>query len=49
MSKENSVNWLLVGTGDIAKKRVGPALNETENCRIVGVCDLDKTREEQIK
>jgi len=48
MSKENSVNWLLVGTGDIAKKRVAPALNETENSRIAGLCDPDQTRFREI-
>ena len=48
MSKENSVNWLLVGTGDIAKKRVAPALNETENSRIAGLCDPDQTRAREI-
>jgi len=29
--------WALVGCGDIAKKRVAPALRDLENCRFVGV------------
>lgn len=34
------VDWLLVGAGDIACKRVAPALHQTPGSRIVGVCDL---------
>ena len=36
----NKVNWLLVGTGDIAQKRVAPAIASTENSRLYAVCDL---------
>lgn len=38
MSKQN-VNWLLVGAGAIASKRVAPALSGSQNGRLVGVCD----------
>lgn len=34
----NTVNWLLVGAGDIAKKRVAPALAGVEGSAITAVC-----------
>jgi len=37
---DKAVNWLLVGTGDIAKKRVAPALASTEGSRLHAVCDI---------
>ena len=40
MSQTNQVNWLLVGTGDIAKKRVAPALAQVKSSKLVSVCDL---------
>ena len=40
MAKTERVDWLLVGTGDIAEKRVAPALNGTEKSRIIAVCDV---------
>lgn len=42
------VNWLLVGTGDIAKKRVASALKETAGSHLYAVCDLDKDRAKEI-
>lgn len=39
-----SVNWLLVGTGDIARKRVAAALREAPDSRLTAVCDRDPTR-----
>ena len=39
-----TLNWLLVGTGDIATKRVAPALDSTDGTRIAAVCDLDSDR-----
>jgi 1,5-anhydro-D-fructose reductase (1,5-anhydro-D-mannitol-forming) len=33
------LKWLLVGAGDIARKRVAAALNQAENSELVGVCD----------
>ncbi len=35
------LNWLLVGTGDIASKRVGPALSGDERSQLYAVCDQD--------
>ena len=39
MSK--TLNWLLVGTGDISRKRVAPALNSVKGSRIESVYDLN--------
>jgi len=43
----SDIRWLLVGTGDIASKRVGPALNGVEGSRVVGVVsrNMDRARE----
>ena len=35
------MKWLLVGAGDISRKRVAPALAGVENSEIVGICDLN--------
>lgn len=35
-----AVKWLLVGAGNIATTRVGPALVEAENSELVAVCDI---------
>jgi len=35
----NTVRWLLVGAGDIAKKRVAPALAGIPGSEIVAICD----------
>lgn len=40
----NSVTWLLVGAGDIARKRVAAALAETPCSSIAAVCEPDPTR-----
>ncbi len=45
---DNNVDWLLVGSGDIAKKRVAPALATAGQSRLVGVCDIKKERAEEI-
>lgn len=37
MAKDQKVDWLLVGTGDIVNKRVADALDHVNNSRIVGV------------
>jgi predicted dehydrogenase len=37
VAKNQIVDWLLVGTGDIVKKRVADALDRVDNSRIVGV------------
>jgi len=44
----DTVNWLLVGAGDIAGRRVGPALTEVEHSRLVAVCDLDGERAQAL-
>lgn len=36
----NKIRWLLVGAGDISKKRVAPALAAAENSEIVAICDV---------
>lgn len=38
------VKWLLVGAGDIASRRAGPALVETDNSDLIAGCDLDQDR-----
>ena len=47
MSERSKVNWLLVGTGDIANKRVAPALVSAQESSLVGVCDVVGERAEQ--
>ena len=44
MTTHDHVDWLLVGTGDIARKRVAPALAATTPGRLVAVCDLVSER-----
>lgn len=36
----SKVKWLLIGTGIIAGKRVAPALVNTKDSELVGVCDI---------
>ena len=36
----NGVRWLLAGAGDIATRRVAPALIETENSELIAICDI---------
>ena len=38
------VRWLLVGGGDISRKRVAPALHESPHSRLVAVCDRVEER-----
>jgi predicted dehydrogenase len=33
-----SLSWLLIGAGDIARNRVAPALTESAICRLEGIC-----------
>lgn len=42
------VGWGLIGCGDIARKRVAPALRELENCELVAVSRADATRAESF-
>jgi 1,5-anhydro-D-fructose reductase (1,5-anhydro-D-mannitol-forming) len=43
-----TVRWLLVGGGDIARKRVAPALHESPHSRLVAVCDRVEERARQL-
>jgi predicted dehydrogenase len=40
------VGWGLIGCGDIARKRVAPALRDSENCELVAVSRADAARAE---
>ena len=42
------VGWGLVGCGDIARKRVAPALRDLENCELVAVSRADAARAESF-
>ena len=42
MKESKKVNWLLVGTGDIARKRVAPALKDASGSNLTAICDLNK-------
>lgn len=42
------VNWLLVGAGDIAAKRVASALKNAADSQLIAICDLNKDRARDI-
>ena len=44
----NDVKWLLVGAGDIAKRRVAPALVAAQNSRLVAICDINRERASEL-
>jgi 1,5-anhydro-D-fructose reductase (1,5-anhydro-D-mannitol-forming) len=45
MAGSTTVEWLIVGTGDIVQKRVAPALCSVEHCRVAGIVgQLDRAR-----
>ena len=44
---ERRVNWLLVGSGDVVRKRVGAALIDAAGSRIAAVCESDPQRLEE--
>ncbi len=44
----NKVKWLLVGAGDIARKRVAAALAGAEGSEIVAVCDARRENAEAV-
>ncbi len=48
MFKPDQVNWLLMGTSDIACKRVAPALATLKTGRLVGVCGSDQKRVDDL-
>jgi predicted dehydrogenase len=43
-STMTDVKWLLIGAGDIATRRVGPALVRAAHSQVVGVCDTNAER-----
>ncbi len=44
----DKVKWLLVGAGDIATRRAGPALAEVANSEVVAVCDINRERADEL-
>ena len=42
------VRWLLVGAGDIAQRRAGPALADAAHSSVAAVCDLGGARAESL-
>ena len=42
------LNWLLVGTGDIAQKRVAPALDSVAGSHIKAICDVSKESGQEL-
>jgi 1,5-anhydro-D-fructose reductase (1,5-anhydro-D-mannitol-forming) len=40
----DTVKWLLVGAGDIATRRAGPALVVVEHSQVVAICDMNAER-----
>ena len=42
------VGWGLIGCGDIARKRIAPALRDLENCELVAVSRADPERAEEF-
>ncbi|MFC1525783.1 Gfo/Idh/MocA family protein [Candidatus Latescibacterota bacterium] len=44
----SDLKWLLVGAGDIARKRVAAALQGAAGSELVGVCDLDEGSARQV-
>ncbi len=44
----DQVDWLLVGTGDVARKRVAAALSSADGSRLVGVCDVVPERAREL-
>jgi len=43
-----AVGWGLVGCGDIARRRIAPALRDLENCELVAVSRADAARAEEF-
>jgi len=44
----NEVKWLLVGAGDIATRRVAPALAAVQNSRLIAICDVNPERATEL-
>lgn len=44
----HTMRWLLVGAGDIATRRVGPALVNTDRSELVAICDTKRERAQAL-
>jgi predicted dehydrogenase len=44
----DKLDWLLVGAGDVARKRVAAALTQAQGSRLVGVCDEHLTAAQEL-
>ena len=44
----NQIKWLLVGAGDIAQKRVAPALAGVKDSKLAAVCDVRREQAEKL-
>jgi predicted dehydrogenase len=42
------IRWLLVGAGDIARRRVAPALSSVDHSRLVAVCSARRSRAAEL-
>ena len=45
---KNKIKWLLIGAGIIAEKRVAPALSNSMDSELVGVCDIVEDNAKKI-
>jgi predicted dehydrogenase len=45
-NQPNPLKWGLIGCGDIARKRIAPALRDLSNSELVAVCRADSSRAE---
>lgn len=45
---KSKIGWGLIGCGDIARKRVAPALRDLDNCELVAVSRADAARAESF-
>jgi 1,5-anhydro-D-fructose reductase (1,5-anhydro-D-mannitol-forming) len=44
----NEIGWLLAGAGDIARKRVGPALVQAAGGKLTAICDINEDLAEKL-
>ncbi len=47
LNGKKSLNWGLIGCGDIVQKRVGPALRDLDNCNLVAVARANSSKAEE--
>lgn len=48
LEMNKKINWLLVGAGDIANKRVAPALRDAVNSNLLALCEPDAERRQTM-